>query len=312
MACAGAGRNRNLANKRHPGHVVKESRVFAAGAPGQKGPLPMAYEGDTSPSDLVGRVDDGGIAVLTLNAPRSINALSQAMMAALSDRLDEIAQDRSVKAVVLRGAGDHFCAGHNLKEMSERRSDPDGGYQYFLDLFATCSAMMLRVVRLPQPVIAEVRGIATAAGCQLVASCDLAVASEDARFATSGVNIGLFCSTPMVALSRNVPRKFAMEMLLLGEFLPASRVAEIGLINRVVTPETLGAASMEMARTIAEKSPVAIKTGKRAFYEQAEMPLDEAYAYAGRVMAENMMARDTEAGIRAFTRKEPMPDWTGE
>ena len=172
--------------------------------------------------------------------------------------------------------------------------------------------MMLRVVRLPQPVIAEVKGIATAAGCQLVASCDLAVASDDARFATSGINIGLFCSTPMVALSRNVPRKLAMEMLLLGEFLPAARAAETGLVNRVVARETLEDASIEMARIIADKSPAAVKIGKRAFYEQAEMPLDEAYAYAGRVMAENMMARDAEAGIGAFTDKKPMPDWTGE
>ena len=272
----------------------------------------MPYEAETPSAELVIRNDAHGVATLTLNAPRSINALSEAMMAALSQTLDGIAEDRSVKAVILRSAGDHFCAGHNLKEMTARRSDPDGGFQYFQDLFATCSAMMLRVVRLPQPVIAEVKGIATAAGCQLVASCDLAVASEDARFATSGVNIGLFCSTPMVALSRNVPRKMAMEMLLLGEFLPAGRVAEMGLVNRVVPRDGLEQASHEMARIIADKAPVAVRVGKRAFYEQAEMPLDEAYAHAGRVMAENMMARDTEAGIGAFTRKEPMPDWTDE
>ncbi len=265
-----------------------------------------------SADSLLLRDDADGVAILTLNAPGSINALSDAMLAALSGSLDEIADDRSVKAVILRSAGDHFCAGHNLKEMTARRSDADGGFQYFQDLFATCSEMMLRIVRLPQPVIAEVKGIATAAGCQLVASCDLAVASEEARFATSGVNIGLFCSTPMVALSRNVPRKLAMEMLLLGEFLPASRVAEMGLINRVVPRDALERTSLEMARNIAGKSPAAVKIGKRAFYEQADMPLEEAYAYAGRVMAENMMARDAEAGIGAFTRKEPMPDWTGE
>lgn len=258
------------------------------------------------------RCDDNGVAVLTLNAPRSINALSEAMLEALSATLDHIAEDQSVKAVILRSGSDHFCAGHNLKEMSERRSDADGGFQYFQDLFATCSAMMLRVVKLPQPVIAEVKGIATAAGCQLVASCDLAVAAEDARFATSGVNIGLFCSTPMVALSRNVPRKHAMEMLLLGEFLSASRVAELGLVNRVVPLVDVETEALKLARLIADKSPTAIKIGKRAFYRQAEMPLEEAYAYAGRVMAENMMARDTEAGIGAFTRKEPMPDWSGE
>lgn len=272
----------------------------------------MAHEGDAATADKVMRTDNDGVAILTLNAPRSINALSEAMMAALSYRLDQIAQDRAVKAVILRSAGDHFCAGHDLKEMTARRADSDGGRRYFQDLFATCSAMMLRVVRLPQPVIAEVKGIATAAGCQLVAACDLAVASEDARFATSGVNIGLFCSTPMVALGRNVPRKLAMEMLLHGEFLPAARVAEMGLLNRVVPRGDLEDASMEMAQIIADKSPVAVRIGKRAFYEQAEMPLDEAYAHAGRVMAENMMARDTEAGIRAFTRKEPMPEWTGE
>ncbi|MEP2029238.1 MAG: enoyl-CoA hydratase [Paracoccaceae bacterium] len=262
--------------------------------------------------NLILRSDTKGVAVLTLNAPKSINALSEAMLAALSETLDQVAADRSVKAVILRSGGNHFCAGHNLKEMSARRADDDGGYQYFQDLFATCSAMMLRIVRLPQPVIAEVRGIATAAGCQLVASCDLAVAAEDASFATSGVNIGLFCSTPMVALSRNVPRKLAMEMLLLGEFLPAARVAEMGLVNRVVHLDELEDAAMQMARIIADKSPVAIKTGKRAFYEQLEMPLEEAYAFAGRTMAENMMAKDTEAGIGAFGRKQPMPDWKGE
>ncbi len=272
----------------------------------------MAYEDEMQESDLLLRNDKDGVCVLTLNAPKSINALSEQMLNALSQAFDAIAQDRSVKAVILRSAGNHFCAGHNLKEMTARRGDDDGGFQYFQDLFATCSAMMLRVVRLPQPVIAEVKGIATAAGCQLVASCDLAVASEEARFATSGVNIGLFCSTPMVALSRNIARKFAMEMLLLGEFLPASRVAELGLINRVVPLAELESASMEMARIIADKSPAAIKIGKRGFYDQAEMPLEEAYAYAGRVMAENMMARDAEAGIGAFTRKEPMPDWVGE
>ncbi len=262
--------------------------------------------------ELILRADAGGVAVVTMNAPKSINALSEAMLQVLSETFDRIAEDRSVKAVILRSSGNHFCAGHNLKEMTTRRADADGGFQNFQDLFATCSAMMLRVVRLPQPVIAEVRGIATAAGCQLVASCDLAVAADDATFATSGVNIGLFCSTPMVALSRNVSRKQAMEMLLLGEFLPAARVAEMGLINRVVPLAQLETATMEMARIIADKSSSAVKIGKRAFYEQAEMPLEEAYAFAGRTMAENMMAKDAEAGIGAFTRKEPMPEWTGE
>lgn len=261
---------------------------------------------------LILRSDHNGVCILTLNSPGTINALSESMLTALSKVLDDIAGDRSVKAVILRSAGNHFCAGHNLKEMTERRQDADGGFQYFQDLFATCSAMMLRVVRLPQPVIAEVKGIATAAGCQLVASCDLAIASNEAKFATSGVNIGLFCSTPMVALSRNINRKLAMEMLLLGEFLPAARVAEMGLINRTVAQESLEDASMEMARIIADKSSAAIKVGKRAFYEQLEMPLEDAYTFAGRVMAQNMMARDAAAGIGAFTRKESMPEWTGE
>ncbi|MBT8098410.1 MAG: enoyl-CoA hydratase [Gammaproteobacteria bacterium] len=272
----------------------------------------MADETDMTNSDVVIRTDEDGVTILTLNAPKTINALSEAMLAALSTTFDQIAEDRSVKAVILRSAGNHFCAGHNLKEMTARREDADGGFQYFQELFATCSAMMLRVTRLPQPVIAEVKGIATAAGCQLVAACDLAVASEEATLATSGVNIGLFCSTPMVALSRNVPRKMAMEMLLTGDFIPAAKAQELGLVNRVVERTELEAATMQMARTIADKSGSAIKIGKRAFYEQDEMALEDAYFYAGRVMAENMMARDAEAGIGAFTRKEPMPEWTGE
>ena len=263
-------------------------------------------------SESLQRADDNGVTILTLNAPKSINALSEAMLASLSQSLDAIKTDTSVKAVILRSAGDHFCAGHNLKEMTEHRQDKDGGYAYFQDLFAKCSAMMLRIVHLPQPVIAEVKGIATAAGCQLVASCDLAVASEQAKFATSGVNIGLFCSTPMVALSRNVPRKLAMEMLLLGEFLSAERMAEMGMLNRVVPLEKLEATSMELARIVADKSPAAVKIGKRAFYEQAEMTLEQAYTYAGTVMAENMMAKDAKAGIGAFTRKEKMPEWVGQ
>lgn len=253
-----------------------------------------------------------GIATVTLNRPRAMNALAEDMLAALQEVWNSLREDRTVKAVILRGAGDHFCAGHNLKEMTARRAETDGGAQYFNDLFATCSKMMLSIVSLPQPVIAEVQGIATAAGCQLVATCDLAVAADDARFATSGVNIGLFCSTPMVALSRNVARKQAMEMLLLGEFIPAARAADIGLINRAVPRVALQAEARKMARAIVEKAPVAIKIGKEAFYQQAEMDLSDAYAYAGAAMAENMMARDTVAGIDAFIAKKPMPDWTGD
>lgn len=255
---------------------------------------------------------EGGIATITLNRPQTLNALSEDMLAGLQSTLDGIAVNHDVKVVILRGAGNHFCAGHNLKEMSARRADADKGSAYFNTLFATCSKMMLSIVNLPQPVIAEVKGIATAAGCQLVATCDLAIAAEDARFATSGVNIGLFCSTPMVALSRNVPRKKAMEMLLLGEFLPASRAEEIGLINRVVPADALETATRQMAQIIVDKSPVAIKIGKKAFYAQCDMPLDAAYAYAGAAMAENMLARDATEGINAFINKKPMPDWTGE
>ena len=252
-----------------------------------------------------------GIAIVTLNRPRAMNALAEDVLAELQCIWDDLATNSAVKAVILRGAGNHFCAGHNLKEMSARRADTDGGSAYFNDLFATCARMMLSIVNLPQPVIAQVQGIATAAGCQLVATCDLAVAAEDARFATSGVNIGLFCSTPMVALSRNVPRKQAMEMLLLGDFVPAPRAAEMGLINRAVPGDMLEETAREMARTIAAKSPVAIKIGKQAFYEQATMSLEDAYAYAGAAMAENMMAQDTEQGINAFINKEKMPEWTG-
>lgn len=263
-------------------------------------------------NEMILRTDRNGVAILTLNAPEAINALSEAMIAALSDALGDIQNDRDIKAVILRSAGDHFCAGHNLKEMTARRNDADGGFQYFQDLFATCASMMMQITRLPQPVIAEVKGIATAAGCQLVATCDLAVASDDARFATSGVNIGLFCSTPMVALSRNVPRKRAIEMLLLGDFLPAAQVADMGLVNRVVARADLERTAEDMARQIADKSPAAVKIGKEAFYAQANMSLEDAYAYTGRVMAENMMAKDAEAGIGAFIAKEPMPDWTGD
>ncbi|MCG6888058.1 MAG: enoyl-CoA hydratase [Gammaproteobacteria bacterium] len=255
---------------------------------------------------------DSGVARVVLDRPKSINALSEEMLSALQSCLDDISRDRSIRAVILRSSGDHFCAGHNLKEMTARRADADGGKAYFVELFETCSALMKTIVRLPQPVIAEIRGVATAAGCQLVAACDLAVAADTAKFATSGVNIGLFCSTPMVALSRNVSRKHAMEMLLLGEFLPAERVAAMGLVNSVVPEDRVADEAERMARIIAGKSSAAVKIGKEAFYRQAEMTLDEAYQYAGWAMAENMMARDAEAGIGAFVTKQPMPDWTGE
>jgi len=255
---------------------------------------------------------ENGVARVVLDRPKSINALSEEMLSALQSCLDDIAADRSIRAVILRSSGNHFCAGHNLKEMTARRTDTDGGKAYFVELFETCSKLMKTIVRLPQPVIAEVRGVATAAGCQLVAACDLAVAADTAKFATSGVNFGLFCSTPMVALSRNVTRKQAMEMLLLGEYLPAQRVAAMGLVNFVVPEDQVADEAMRVARIIADKSSAAVKIGKETFYRQAEMTLDDAYKYAGWAMAENMMARDAEAGIGAFVNKQPVPDWTGE
>ena len=215
-----------------------------------------------------------------------------------------------MRAVVLAGRGPAFSAGHDLKEMTARRADPDRGRAYFADLMARCSALMQRVVRLPQPVIAAIEGMATAAGCQLVASCDLAVAGADARFATPGVHIGLFCSTPMVALSRNLPAKHAMEMLLLGETRSAADACRLGLVNLVVPVGEAEAEAHRMAETIARKSPLTLKTGKRAFYEQIEMSLSDAYAYASRVMVDNMLARDAEEGIGAFVEKRE-PRWEG-
>ena len=251
----------------------------------------------------------GPVAVLTLNMPGTLNALGEQMLLALQTALDELAQNRQVKVVILANAGDHFCAGHDLKEMTARRGDADGGSAYFENLFALCSEVMMSVVRLPQPVIAQVKGVATAAGCQLVASCDLAVGSQTARFATPGVNIGLFCSTPMVALSRNVGRKHAMEMLLLGDFVSASKAAEIGLLNKVVPDQELEPSVMALADQIVSKSPKAIKIGKEAFYKQAELGLDEAYAYAAKVMAENMLEADAKEGIGAFLGKRSNPQW---
>jgi enoyl-CoA hydratase/carnithine racemase len=226
-------------------------------------------------------------------------------MAAITDELARIAEDRTVKVVVIAGAGPAFCAGHDLREM---RSRPErAAYE---EIFALCSRMMLAIVHLPKPVIARVHGVATAAGCQLVASCDLAVAAETARFATPGVNIGLFCSTPMVALSRAVGRKAAMEMLLTGELIPAERAREIGLVNRVVPDCALDEEVTRLAEGIAAKSPLTLAIGKEAFYRQAEMPLADAYAYTSEVMTRNMLARDAAEGIDAFLGKRPAV-WTG-
>jgi enoyl-CoA hydratase/carnithine racemase len=258
-------------------------------------------------------IGDGGILRLTLNAPKSRNALSEAMMSALSAALADAAADPAVRVIVIAANGPVFCAGHHLKEMTAARKDPanadDRGRAYFTRVMAQCSALMSSILAHPKPVIAEVAGTATAAGCQLVASCDLAYAAESAGFATPGVHIGLFCSTPMVALSRNVARKHAMEMLLTGDPCPAPRAAEIGLINRAVPDEDLTAEVMEAARKIAGKSTATVAFGKPAFYRQAELPLGEAYDYAAAVMVENMLARDAEEGISAFIEKRP-PRWT--
>jgi enoyl-CoA hydratase/carnithine racemase len=254
------------------------------------------------------RERDGGVAVLTLNRPQARNSLSEALLSALTQSLTDIAADKSVRAVVLAANGPGFCAGHDLKELTARRGDADGGRAYFREIMTTCSAMMQTIVTLPQPVIAAVQGVATAAGCQLVASCDLAIASTSAKFATPGVDIGLFCSTPMVALSRNVPRKLAMEMLLTGNMVEADRAAQIGLVNRVVAAGEERQAALAFAKEIASKSTYTLKIGKEAFYRQLEMSLAEAYAYASEVMTENMMARDAEEGICAFIDKRK-PTW---
>ncbi|HEV2263244.1 MAG TPA: enoyl-CoA hydratase [Stellaceae bacterium] len=260
---------------------------------------------DKTPADdaILLRDDADGIARLTLNRPAARNALSVALMDALQSALDAVARDDTVKAVVIAANGPGFCAGHDLREM---RANP--GRQHYEAVFKQCARLMTTIVRLPKPVIARVHGVATAAGCQLVASCDLAVAAADARFATPGVNIGLFCSTPMVALSRAVPRKAAMEMLLTGDLIGAEEARRLGLVNRVVPTDRLDEAVSELARTIAAKSPLVLKIGKEAFYRQAELDLDAAYAYASEVMVTNMLAHDAEEGIDAFLQKRP-PKW---
>ncbi|MEM8741759.1 MAG: enoyl-CoA hydratase [Pseudomonadota bacterium] len=259
-------------------------------------------------SDLVLRQDEGPVATLTLNNPAKLNALSCAMLGALHDALDEIALNRDIRVIILRGAGRAFCAGHDLRELADARQAPDGGRRFFDDLFARCGRMMVAITRQPQPVIAQVQGVAAAAGCQLVASCDMAIAAEDCRFGVNGVDIGFFCSTPMVALSRNIPRKQAFEMLTTGEFVSAARAVELGLINRAVPADAVAAESAALAGRVAGKLSAAVRIGKEAFYAQAEMTLDAAYAYTGRVASENLMWRDTAEGIAAFVEKRD-PDW---
>ena len=252
----------------------------------------------------------GTVAVLTLNRPAQRNSLSLGLIAALHAAIEREGAAREVAAIIVRGAPPAFCAGHDLRELTARRADADRGRAFFEETMRACAGMMQAIVACPKPVIAAVNGIATAAGCQLAATCDLAVAGESASFATPGVNIGLFCSTPMVALSRNVSRKAAMEMLLLGEMAPARKALDLGLVNRVVPDTQVFDAALEFAKIIAAKSPLTLGIGKKAFYRQIEMPLAEAYEYTANVMVENMLARDAEEGIGAFLEKRA-PEWTG-
>lgn len=260
----------------------------------------------SSQESILLRQDAGGVATLTLNRPKQYNALSEELLAELQSALEAIGTDASVRVVVIAGAGAAFCAGHDLKQM---RANP--AKAYYDKLFAQCSRMMMTLTRLPQPVIARVHGIATAAGCQLVAQCDLAVASEDAKFAVSGINVGLFCSTPSVSLGRNVSRKQAMEMLLTGDFIDAATAKARGLVNRVAPTEQLDAEVKALADAIIRKSSVAVATGKKMFYKQVEMGMEAAYEYAAEVMACNMMAADAGEGIDAFMQKRP-PEWKGK
>ena len=259
---------------------------------------------------LATRLQDG-ILRLVLNNPARRNSLSEAMMAALQGELDAAIDNPQIRVIVIGHEGPAFSAGHDLRELDAGRQAADHGRAYFTDIMNRCSTLMQTVVNHPRPVIADIRGIATAAGCQLVASCDIVIASESSKFATPGVNIGLFCSTPMVALSRKVGQNHAMEMLLTGEMIDAAQAREFGLVNRVVPPEYLNQIVGKYTQTIASKSPLTLKVGKEAFYQQAEMGLSEAYDYASRVMVENMLARDAEEGIGAFIEKRE-PEWRGE
>ncbi|MGB0385683.1 MAG: enoyl-CoA hydratase [Ardenticatenaceae bacterium] len=249
------------------------------------------------------REDKNGVTTLTFNRPRQYNALSEEMLSTLQHQLEEIAEDESIRVVIIAANGKAFCAGHDLKQM---RANPSQAY--YDDLFSKCSRMMMTVNQIPQPVIAKVQGLATAAGCQLVAACDLAVAAENARFATSGIRVGLFCSTPAVAVSRNLSRKKAMELLLTGEFIDARTALEQGLVNRVAPAAELDATVQSLVDAIVSKSAVAVATGKQMFYKQLEMGMQEAYLYASEVMACNMMAQDAGEGIDAFMQKR-QPVW---
>ncbi len=251
----------------------------------------------------------GAVEHITMTMPDRLNALSDGMLAALQSAFDALATDPDVRVVILSGTGKAFCAGHDLKEMQAGRQAPDGGAAYFKDLFDRCARLMLTIQSLPQPVIAQVHGIATAAGCQLVATCDMAVAATGTRFGVNGVNIGLFCSTPMVALTRVIPRNAAFEMLTTGQFIDTDRAQALGLINRTAAPDDLAQTTLDLATTVAAKLGSAVRVGKRAFYEQAQMTTAAAYAHAGQVMVDNMLDRDTDEGITAFLEKRT-PDWS--
>lgn len=260
----------------------------------------MAMPPDTTAEPLLLRRDDAGVATLTLNRPARFNPLSLAMLEALLEAFDAIARDPQVRVVVLAGAGKAFCAGHDLKEM---RATPALGFQQ--QLFRSCSRLMMKLAELPQPVIARVHGIATAAGCQLVAMCDLAVAADSARFAVSGINVGLFCAAPAVALSRNVGRKQAFEMLVTGRFIDAHEARRCGLLNRVVAEAALDAEVAALAAAIVARSAAAIRSGKQLFYRQLEMGVDAAYQLAAETMAHDMMCDDAAEGIDAFLARRP-------
>jgi enoyl-CoA hydratase/carnithine racemase len=264
-------------------------------------PFKTPASADRTPALL--REQVGRIVILTLNRPRSRNTLTESMLANLRSSFAEIASDAGLRAVVIASKGPVFSAGHDLKEMTGHRDDPDGGRGYFQQLMETCSAMMQEIVGLPQPVIAAVEGTATAAGCQLVAACDLAIASSTAKFGTSGINVGLFCSTPMVALSRKVARKHAMEMLLTGDLISAEHALRFGLVNRVVAPGRALDEALALAKKIASKSRIGIQLGKRAFYQQIEMPLAEAYRLTTEVIVRNLLESDAKEGIGAFIDK---------
>ena len=260
---------------------------------------------------VLAKINAQGVLRLTLNNPARRNALSEAMLGQLHLAITNAADDPLVRVVVLVANGSVFCAGHDLKELTQGRKDSDKGRAYFTKIMLLCSTLMQAIVNNPKPIIAEVAGVATAAGCQLVASCDLAYAAENALFSTPGVNIGLFCSTPMVALSRNVTNKHAMEMLLTGDMIGAQRAAEIGLINAVTTVDELTSRTMEVATKIAAKSSDTLAIGRRAFYGQGSMSLPDAYTFAAEVMVKNMLTEDAQEGINAFIEKR-LPTWSDQ